>query len=102
MQWNSQRSNSAVTQNDVVADDATLSISTDGLQQPAKVDVGCVASQIVFNDLLTYAHFYRDRSTAENIKKVLLHFYTGKHIKWSYSREGMENQVYLCNEHISH
>ena len=67
-------------QNDVVAEDTNLSISTAGAQQPAKLDVSCVASQIVFNELLTYVYFYRGRSTAENIKKVLLHFYTGQDI----------------------
>jgi len=67
-------------QNDVVSEDTNFSISTAGAQQPAKLDVSCVASQIVFNELLTYVYFYRGRSTAENIKKVLLHFYTGHDI----------------------
>ena len=68
-------------QNDVLVDDATLDIlTTDGAQQPARVDVSCAASEIVLNELLTYVYFYRDRSTAENIKKVLLHFYTSQDI----------------------
>jgi len=70
-------------QNDVLVDDATLDIltcTTDGAQQPARVDVSCAASQIVFNELLAYVYFYRGRSTAENIKKVLLHFYTSQDI----------------------
>jgi len=57
-------------QNDASVDEATLSTSTDGAQQPARVDVSCAASQIVFNELLTYVYLYRGRSTAENIKKV--------------------------------
>ena len=67
-------------QNDASVDEAILSTSTDGAQQPARVDVSCAASQIVFNELLTYVYFYRGRSTAENIKKVLLHFYTSQDI----------------------
>jgi len=55
-----------------VADDGVSTISSAGTA------ANCAAGylQVVINELLSYVSFYRDRCTADNLRKVVVSFYT--------------------------
>jgi len=46
----------------------------------SKVGPRVVLPNVIFSELLTYAHYHRNRATTDNIRKVIVHFYSNSEI----------------------
>ena len=64
-----------------VADTATTTcVNVAGSASASTSDTSASSKSIVVNELLSYASFYRDRASVDNLRKLIIHFYAAAEI----------------------
>ena len=65
----------------VSSDTATTTcVNVAGSASASTSDTSGSTKPIIVNELLSYASFYRDRASADNLRKLIIHFYAAAEI----------------------